>query len=98
MNASDKSLIDTKRSRRTIGLSLLAAMALVPGNARAADVEAVLHTFPEPTGRNPVGPLLMDANGALYGGAAASGGGVIYKLAPPPTGTNKWTYTNGPKC
>jgi uncharacterized repeat protein (TIGR03803 family) len=56
-----------------------------------------LHAFTgEPDGDGPVGTLVMDKNGALYG-ATFSGGtsnkGVVFKLTPPTTEGGEWTET-----
>ena len=56
--------------------------------------ESVLHTFAGPDGSSPVGDLIFDASGNLYG-TTANGGvytgetGVVFKLAPNRHGT--WT-------
>src|SRR5215472_5560316 len=47
-----------------------------------------------PTGAYPLGTLLRDANGALYGATwldGAYGSGTIFKLSPPSSGETAWT-------
>ncbi len=56
-----------------------------------------LHAFTgEPDGNGPVGTLVMDKSGALYG-ATFSGGasnkGMVFKLTPPATEGDEWTET-----
>src|SRR5262249_50539447 len=46
-----------------------------------------------PTGAYPLGTLLRDANGALYGATwldGAYGSGTIFKLSPPSSGETAW--------
>jgi hypothetical protein len=63
--------------------------------------ETVLYSFrTRGTGLNPVGPLLQDSTGALYGITASGGnyfgrnygyGGTVFKLTPPTVPTGSWT-------
>jgi len=70
----------------------------------------LLHRFTKPAeGTNPVGGLVMDKTGALYGTANAGGNvgclnsftnlqrtigcGLVYKLTPPANGRTPWTYS-----
>jgi uncharacterized repeat protein (TIGR03803 family) len=56
--------------------------------------ESILYTFNGTTGSGPVGSLIMDASGALYG-LAYNGGttndGTAFKLSPPAAGQTQWT-------
>ena len=57
--------------------------------------EKLLHSFGQGTdGANPVGALILDANGNLYGTTSAGGGhaaGMVFELTPQSGGT--WTET-----
>jgi hypothetical protein len=75
-----------------------------PGQGQSAWTETILHGFSGPDGSRPLGPVLIDANGAVYGNTiqggrgtnCASGGftcGVTYKLKPPAAGQTAWTET-----
>lgn len=59
----------------------------------------VLHSFTGGTdGKNPIGPLIRDSAGNLYGTTfygGAHGAGVVYKLDPSGTETVLYTFTNG---
>ena len=49
-----------------------------------------------PDGQNPIGNLIKDSTGALYGVTAnggAAGAGSVYKLTPPASGQTNWTET-----
>ena len=55
--------------------------------------ESTLYAFSIPTGANPVGGLIFDALGNLYGGAPYGGanyGGTVFELIPQPNGN--WNY------
>ncbi len=56
-----------------------------------------LHAFTgEPDGNGPVGTLVVDSEGALYGATfrgGASNKGMVYKLTPPTTQGGEWTET-----
>jgi uncharacterized repeat protein (TIGR03803 family) len=76
-----------------------------PAAGHTAWTEAVLHAFGgPPDGATPVGRLVMDASGAIYGATEGGGlasnsskgqfpGGVLYKLTPPAAGHTAWTET-----
>lgn len=57
----------------------------------------VLYTFSNPAnGYFSLGPMLLTANGTLYGTAAlggAYGAGVVFSLQPPDVSGSDWTYT-----
>jgi hypothetical protein len=58
-------------------------------------IETTIFTFPDSSG-SPVGELVMDESGALYGATDASGGsidGTVYRLTPPGAGQTNWTQT-----
>jgi uncharacterized repeat protein (TIGR03803 family) len=76
-----------------------------PVSGSGSWTETVLHAFNgAPDGAVPVGRLVMDSSGAIYG-ATESGGltysdggikygiGVLYKLTPPAAGHTAWTET-----
>lgn len=78
-----------------------AIFKLTPPAAGASEwTETILHSFTGGVGGyTPVGSLIADAGGALYGVASDAGGayadnetGVIFQLAPPPAGSTRWTY------
>ncbi len=60
-------------------------------------IESALYRFRgEPDGANPVGGLVLDSAGALYGVTTLGGTsnkGVIFKLAPPSVAGGAWTET-----
>ena len=57
-----------------IFMTLLLASAIVPTQAQAQKFK-VLHTFHGPDGANPVGGVIRDAAGNLYGTTAEGGSG-----------------------
>lgn len=59
-------------------------------------VETVLYSFTGTDGENPVGQLVEDAAGAIYGVTENGGAnllGNVFKLTPPAKGKTKWTET-----
>jgi len=69
-------------------------LASVPG--KAMRVETELHRFNCADGRNPVAPLLLGPDGALYGTTYYGGSndlGLVFKLTPPTAGSSKWVET-----
>jgi hypothetical protein len=55
--------------------------------------ESVLHLFsPDVDGINPMGGLVLDAKGNLYG-TAWGGAGVVFELSPPAAPGGSWTET-----
>ena len=89
-----------RRRLVTRGLAgyILALLSVVPA---AAVTETTLIHFGAysgsfPTGANPSGTLLRDANGALYGTNTLGGSsysGTVYRLNPPTAWQNQWTFT-----
>ena len=80
----------------SVAVSLIVAALVVAPGAWAASTFKILHVFRRSSGgRAPVGTLVSDAAGNLYGtttfgGSSCDGGcGVVFKLAPNPDGT--WT-------
>ncbi|HXM40664.1 MAG TPA: choice-of-anchor tandem repeat GloVer-containing protein [Bryobacteraceae bacterium] len=81
------------------GMIGLAAATLLPAQA---PVMTTLYTFTVGSaGWDPVGNLVRDANGALYGVTSGGGGvspfctdgcGVVFQLAPPAVSGGAWTY------
>ncbi len=79
-----------------------------PASGTGPWTETVLHAFPASysDGVAPVGALILDASGALYGatsegGLPGTGHGTVFKLTPPSSGAGPWTETilysfNGP--
>lgn len=67
-----------------------------PAAGKTVWTEKVLHSFsPGIDGSNPIGGLLMSANGTLYGAASAGSpvdGGTIFSLKPPAAGNTAWTF------
>ena len=78
-----------------------ALLALWMGSAQGKATTTILYSFTGSSdGRNPVGPLIFDSAGNLYGVAqyGGAGCGVIFELSPPVQGST-WTesvlYTFG---
>src|SRR5262245_31264659 len=81
---------------RIPALFLLLALTLFASGPVPAATEKTLFDFPSDgtKGCYPVGSLLRDNAGALYGATfyCGSGGyGTVYKLVPPAPGQTKWT-------
>jgi uncharacterized repeat protein (TIGR03803 family) len=69
-------------------IALLTVLAL--GAGASAQTETILHTFSVPSGGdNPLGSLIADGQGNLYGTTqyGGSGYGVVFELTPNTTGT-----------
>jgi uncharacterized repeat protein (TIGR03803 family) len=73
-----------------------------PARGQTRWTESVLYSFTNSNGdgSRPLGSLIRDARGALYGATASGGGsancspggcGTVFKLAPPTTGQTSWT-------
>ena len=82
-----------KASHRTCGLHLIAlgvlAGSLLSANAASAQTLTTLASFNNIDGANPVGVLIADANGNLFGTTnvgGASGLGTVFELAKTSTG------------
>ncbi len=82
--------------------ALSAALIVVAagGGASADPVETVLHSFTgfPSDGDLPLGDLIADSSGNLYGttaGGGASGNGVVFKLSPGGTETVMHSFTGG---
>ncbi len=80
-------------------LALILLVAVAPQPARAQKFK-VLHTFTGPDGYGPVGQLVRDSAGNLYGTASAGGSGICtgqsgcgaaFKLDK--TGKHVWTHS-----
>jgi uncharacterized repeat protein (TIGR03803 family) len=76
----------------------VAAAAPVAADAAAADAPAALTTLYSfvgpPDGGNPIGGLISDNTGALYGTTNGGGfynSGAVFKLTPPSTAGGAWT-------
>jgi uncharacterized protein YceK len=77
-------------------MHLLLMLTLFAAGPSSAATEKTLYAFPVDgtKGCYPVGSLLRDAAGALYGATfycGAGGYGTVYKLVPPPPGQTKWS-------
>src|SRR3569833_4538100 len=94
------------RWRRKMNLrALLAVTALLAASSlpAVAATETVLYAFKGGTdGKGPVGALVRDASGALYGTTRyggwnkcsdVSGCGTVFKLTPPAGGSTTWAHT-----
>jgi uncharacterized repeat protein (TIGR03803 family) len=77
-------------------LFAIAAFAVPAGGASARTFKS-LYTFKGGAdGINPVGPLVMDAKGNLYGVTTYGGSenaGIVFELSPPASGQMKWAET-----
>src|SRR5437773_10314304 len=79
----------------SVAVSLIVAALVVAPGAWAASTYKILHVFRRFSGgQGPVGNLVSDAAGNLYGttdygGSSSCVCGVVFKLAPNPDGT--WT-------
>ena len=84
--------------------AVLGLLVLIPGVMAFASgpVESVIHKFTgSPDGTTPLGALVADAGGNLYGAAPEGGSctvstrgcGVVFKLSPPATQGGAWTET-----
>jgi uncharacterized repeat protein (TIGR03803 family) len=79
-----------------IGSGTVFKLTPPPAGQSAWWTETVLHRFGGPDGRDPVGGLIADASGALYGTVAGGAGtgcqcGAVFKLTPPAAGKTTWT-------
>jgi uncharacterized repeat protein (TIGR03803 family) len=57
--------------------------------------ESVIHSFNGDDGTLPVGPLLVDPNGVIYGttnGGGTQTGGTVFTLTPPAVPGDLWTH------
>ncbi len=69
---------------------------LAPSSGRKRWTTKVLYSFDGTNGSQPMGTLLSDKNGNLYGTTRGGGdqkSGTVYELSPPQPGETKWTYT-----
>jgi uncharacterized repeat protein (TIGR03803 family) len=68
-----------------------------PAKAGGKWVEKVLYAFTGKDGLFPIGGLLQDTDGTLYGTTTNGGGrlsyGTVFQLSPPAPGKTKWTHT-----
>lgn len=67
-----------------------------PAAGQTVWTHATLFTFSGTDGANPEAPLIIDADGALYGttyAGGSAGDGTVFKLAPPVDGKRVWTHT-----
>jgi uncharacterized repeat protein (TIGR03803 family) len=66
-----------------------------PAGGTGPWTETVIQTFTGANGQYPVGSLIFDAKGNLYGTATADGangnGGVVFELSPPSSGSGPWS-------
>jgi uncharacterized repeat protein (TIGR03803 family) len=69
------------------------SLARPTAGSSGAWTETILHAFTTAEGRFPVGGVIADPAGALYG--VADGGafneGIVYRLVPPSPGQTQWT-------
>lgn len=75
-----------------------------PSKGQSSWTESIVHGFSGPDGFRPLGPVLFDARGAIYGSTIQGGPdhncatgvftcGVVYKLTPPRKGKTEWAAT-----
>jgi uncharacterized repeat protein (TIGR03803 family) len=64
-----------------------------PSSGRGAWTESDLYVFLGGDGALPIGPLVLDGAGAIYGttAAAGEGDGNVFQLSPPAIGASNWT-------
>jgi uncharacterized repeat protein (TIGR03803 family) len=71
-------------------------MLTPPSQPGGSWTEETIHKFAGgPDGGDPIGGVVMDKNGVLYGTTWAGGKGffgMVYKLTPPANGQGKWAY------
>jgi uncharacterized repeat protein (TIGR03803 family) len=83
-------------SRILPNAALFVAAMLMPPPHAAAKSLTLLTTFNGYSGKYPLGSLIADSAGNLYGTTefgGASGHGTVFKLAPPAAGQTAWTET-----
>jgi uncharacterized repeat protein (TIGR03803 family) len=93
--ASDGALYGTTYFGGTNDLGVVFKLT-PPGAGKTVWVETVLYNFTGRDGENPVGRLVQDKTGAIYGVTENGGSGLlgsIFKLTPPAAGHSKWTET-----
>ena len=99
-NYPSHQLLAIRRSGRTmkhfaVGVFLTALLSLfLTGNATAQTSFTTLHTFTgNGDGLAPIGDLVADSQGVLYGVMQATGsGGKIFSLTPPAMNGGSWTH------
>jgi uncharacterized repeat protein (TIGR03803 family) len=67
-----------------------------PLNGQAAWTEKVLHQFSTSDGQVPLGRLIVDSQGYVYGTTELGGqfnNGILFRLNPPATAEGQWTET-----
>jgi uncharacterized repeat protein (TIGR03803 family) len=76
------------------------AFELSPGSNGGAWTKSTIYSFQGPgtDGSNPMGGMLIDASGNLYGvtrlgGTSAAGAGTVFKLTPATSSGGSWTET-----
>lgn len=86
----------TTRRTRALTAAVLSIALLAPFAASAGTVSVISAFGASPDGNGPVGGLIQDATGALFG-VTASGGtagfGTVFKLTPPVAPATTWTRT-----
>jgi uncharacterized repeat protein (TIGR03803 family) len=86
----------TRANLLLLGASALAVACSYGGIAQAAPKLKVLYSFANVRGTTPLGNLITDNAGNLYGTAylgGANGYGAVFELSPPLTGKKHWTQT-----
>lgn len=65
-----------------------------PAGSQTQWSSTILYSFTDGSdGKDPVGGVILDSSGALYGTTYGGGGGTVFKLTPPAAGKTQWTYS-----
>jgi uncharacterized repeat protein (TIGR03803 family) len=82
--------------KRYPGAAITALLLMQASPAMAGWNHYLAHMFKGPNGANPIGSVISDPAGNLYGvthGGGAFGDGTVFMLSPPASGKTKWHET-----
>ena len=84
-------------SKMLSGATLFVAVAVLPSMQASAGTLTTLNTFNNTNGAKPLGSLIADSAGNLYGTTSEGGVrgsiGTVFELSPPAAGQPAWTET-----